>query len=131
MLAVCETLDEARVLVVDDEPDICRVVSDVLESRGAVAVGAADGNEALGRYESCVFDLVWLDVRLPGMDGLRVLKRIQALDPFARVVMMTAFGDCDTYIDAMSSGAVAMVKKPFTARQIIAVSEHALKRDGE
>ena len=103
------------------------MVCDVLESRGAVAVGAADGAEALERYQSYAFDLVWLDLRMSGLDGMRVLKRIHTINPLAHVVIMTAYGDCDTYIDAISSGAVAMVKKPFTAQQIISVSEHALR----
>jgi DNA-binding NtrC family response regulator len=127
MLTTCEALEEARVLVVDDEPDIRQVVADVLEGQGAVAIGAGSGEEALERYESRVFDLVWLDLKMPGMDGLTLLRRIQAIDPFARVVLMTAYGNCDVYINAMASGATAMVNKPFNARQIVSISENALK----
>lgn len=129
MLTVCEGLMDARVLVVDDEADIRRVVADVLESGGAIVECAASGEEGIERCDVRSYDLHWIDLRLPGMDGLAFLKSLRARSPSAKAVLMTAYGDCAVYIDAMALGAAAMVRKPFTARQILSVSEGALKQD--
>lgn len=128
MLTVCEGLEEARVLIVDDEPDIRQVMRDVLQSRGAMTECVACAEEALARVQNGSYDLIWLDLRLPGMDGITVLRHILGIDPFARVVLMSAYGTFDSFVDVMALGAASMVKKPFTTEQILSVSQHAMNR---
>lgn len=128
MLTVCEGLEEARVLIVDDEPDIRQVMQDVLQSRGAVTECAACGEEALARFRDGSYDLVWLDLRLPDTDGITLLRQMLDIDPFARIVLMSAYGTFDAFVDSMALGAASMVKKPFTTEQLLSVSQHAMNR---
>lgn len=120
-------LEETRVLIVDDDSDIRSVVSDLLAAQGAVTVGVPNAEEALVRFEQDGYDLVCVDLRLPGMDGIALMRRLRAIDPFARVLLMTAFGGEDVYVEAMCCGAAAMMKKPFTVDQLLSVAVRALE----
>lgn len=126
MPTVCEGLRNARVLVVDDEPDVRQILKDILEGGGARAACVGSGEEAVDQFKTGNYDLVWLDVRLPGMDGLTALQRLLDIDPLARVVLMTAYGDANVFGDAAFLSAASIVKKPFSQRQVLAISESTL-----
>src|SRR5690242_9283079 len=90
-----------RVLVVDDEEHIRRVMRITLEAAGYVVGDASDGPESLKIFgDGSSWDCVVLDQKMPGMDGLSVLKRIKEIDPSARVVMATAFASIEIAVDA-------------------------------
>src|SRR5438876_4881755 len=105
----------ARILIVDDEAHIRETMQMALEAAAYEVETAADGAEALAKFGSgsdC--DLVLLDQRMPGMEGLDVLRHMRERDPAARVVMVTAYGTIDLAVVAMKSGAVDFLRKPFT-----------------
>ncbi len=117
------------VLVVDDEPTIAEVVARYLERAGYAAVTAADGLEAIRLAEERRPDLVVLDVMLPQLDGLEVLRRLRERDGARTpVILLTAKGEHDDRIAGLRSGADDYVVKPFSPRELVARVEAVLRR---
>lgn len=104
-----------RVLVIDDEEHIRQMMRLTLEAAGYEVGEAKDGPEGLGLYgKGAGWDVVVLDQRMPGMDGLETLRRLKLSDPRARVVMGTAYGSIELAVDAMKLGATDFLRKPMT-----------------
>ena len=100
------------VLVIDDDPLIRKTLSSYLSKKGFEAVAAEDGKEGIRKYEEYIPDLVILDIRLPDVDGLEVLGRIREKNPNASIIIMTAYDDMKTTIEAIKSGAFEYLVKP-------------------
>lgn len=111
-----------RVLVVDDALFMRDALTSILERNGYEVVGhAQDGKEAITKYKSLYPDVVTLDVNMPGMNGVEVLKALKILDPAVKVVMVTANGQDSVVRDAVTLGAKNFIVKPFTERRLIEV----------
>ena len=136
-------MNPVRILIVDDEENIRETMRFALEALGYRVETAADGPSGLAAFgggES--WDLVLLDQRMPGMEGLEALRQIRERDPEARVLMVTAYGTIELAVDAMKTGAVDFLRKPFTPnvlrgavkaalahpRQRLDVIQHSLSR---
>ncbi|MBI2209104.1 MAG: sigma-54-dependent Fis family transcriptional regulator, partial [Deltaproteobacteria bacterium] len=117
------------ILVVDDDPDIREVVKDRLESLGCRVLAAANGKEGLELLEKQSPQLVLLDIEMPDMNGLDVLKQIRAGGNEATVVMITAYGSIERAVQAMKQGAYDFIPKPFEPEQIALTVEKALERE--
>jgi len=117
-----------RILVVDDEDHIRRVLELMLRGQGHEVAAAAGGREALEKFAADHFDLVILDLRMPDLDGLAVLKRLREAEPDQTVVMITAYAAVDTALTAMKQGAFDYIGKPFKEEEILAVVAKALER---
>jgi DNA-binding NtrC family response regulator len=100
------------VLVIDDDPLIRKTLSSYLSKKGYEAVVAEDGEQGIQKYEEIIPDLVILDIRLPDVDGLEVLGRIREKNPNASIIIMTAYDDMKTTIEAIKSGAFEYLVKP-------------------
>ena len=118
-----------RILIVDDERNV-HYSFKKLFSKDYEILSALDGGEALSLVKAEAPDLVIMDVRMPGMDGLYVLREIKACTPDLPVVIMTAYGSMRTAIEAMKQGAYEYVLKPFDIPHMRAIMEKAL-RTGE
>jgi two-component system chemotaxis response regulator CheY len=117
----------ARVLVVDDAAFMRKVLADALKGGGHEIVGeAADGNEALTRYQELRPELTTLDITMPEKDGLATLRELMALDPSARVVICSALGQEAKVIEALRLGARDFVVKPFDAERLLGAVAKAL-----
>ena len=117
------------VLVVDDEPTISEVVSRYLERAGYAARTAADGLEAIRLVEETGPDLVVLDVMLPQVDGIRVLRHLrEAEGGGVPVILLTAKGEQDDKLAGLRSGADDYVVKPFSPRELVARVDAVLRR---
>lgn len=116
-----------RVLVVEDDPSVAEVVGRYLERDGFVVSGASDGREALGRAVAAAPGLVVLDLSLPGLDGLEVLRRLRALAPVP-VVILTARGEESDRVQGLELGADDYVVKPFSPRELVARVRAVLRR---
>jgi DNA-binding NtrC family response regulator len=112
-------------LVVDDEPTARRSLAWLLRDAGYEVMTAADGEEALAALDQARFDLLLTDLRMPGVDGLDLLRRGRILDPDLTVVMMTAHGDVTDAVRAMSEGAFWYVPKPVDLDQLLDVLHRA------
>jgi two-component system nitrogen regulation response regulator GlnG len=116
----------ARILIADDEDSLRWVLEKGLSQAGYDVKGVKDGDSALRAYQAEAFDLVFLDVRMPGMDGLTALGKLRDIRPDAQVVVMTAHGTMDTAIQAMQRGAYDYLAKPFDLDEVVLLAERAL-----
>jgi len=114
-------------MVVDDDLGIQESFRVLLEDRYTV-VGTQDGPTALTLMHACTIDLVLLDLRLPGMDGIEVLTRMKAMKPQMKVVIVTAVMDVRTAVETMKLGALDYLTKPFSEEELLSVCERALSR---
>ncbi len=107
-----------RVLVVDDEAVVRNGIRRALKSRGTETVPAADGEEALSLLDHQHFDLVLLDIRMPDMDGMTVLREIQSRHPGTPVIMITGYPTIDTAVECTKLGAQDYLVKPFRLAEL-------------
>jgi CheY-like chemotaxis protein len=112
-----------RIMVVDDDPDILQVLKDRLDSYGYTVETANDGREALEGLRRQAFDGVILDIRMPEIDGMEVLRQIRESHSVVPVVMITASTIQDRAVEAVGKGAQAYLLKPFNAEQLKQVVE--------
>ncbi len=117
---------KAKILVVDDDPDIRSILQDRLESLGHQVVNAENGRAALSRIGQESPDLILLDLQMPDMDGIRVLKKLQGNCDFP-VIVITAFGTIEKAVEAMKEGAMDFITKPFSADHLDIVIKRAIE----
>jgi two-component system response regulator AtoC len=117
-----------RVLLVDDEENIRRTLSVVLHQEGYEVDAVADGQEALDRLPSEIYEFVITDLRMPGVDGMAVLEEVQRIHPETLVVMMSAYGSTDLAIEAVKRGAVDYIAKPFASDEMALLLRKASER---
>jgi len=115
------------VLVVDDDPGVRYTLREILESEGLAVDEAADGAAALAAYEARPVPLVVTDLRMPGVDGMALLRRLSALPRPPRVVVVTAHGSERQAVEAMKAGAHDYFRKPFEKDELLAVVRRALE----
>ena len=104
---------KGRILVVDDEEGVKDLLCIMLRRCGYETEGALSGEEALEKFRSKPADVVLLDVRLPGLVGIELLRALKETDPQVLVIVMTAFSTWSTAVEAMRLGAYNYIKKPF------------------
>jgi len=117
----------ANILIVDDERPIRRILSMLLQEKRHRVTEVGSGEDALAAFPNVKPDLVLLDLKLPGMDGLETLKRLRAFDPRLDVVMMTAHGTITSAVEAMRRGAFDYIAKPFDNDELMMVVDRALE----
>jgi DNA-binding NtrC family response regulator len=120
---------KAKVLLVDDEELFLTTLAERLEVRGMQVTMATTGVDAVSTVDNQDFDLVVLDLSMPGIDGLETLKRIKAKQPDAEVIMLTGEGSIRTSIEAMKLGAEDFLQKPVNITELVTkISEAKDKR---
>lgn len=118
----------ARILVVDDEKNIRVTLGQCLVEAGHEVDLAVGGEHALQKLDEGSYDLVLLDIKLPDLDGVEVLRRIKHRRPEQAVVMITAYGTIGTAVETMKLGALDYLQKPFTPEEIRSVVAAVLSR---
>ena len=116
-----------RILIIDDKENICRLLGTHLSGEGYLVDTAPDGEHGVALFDDSPHDLVITDVKMPGMDGIEVLRRVKNRNPDTVVLLITAFADMDDAIAAMKMGAFDYLKKPFKLEEIQATVEKALE----
>jgi len=122
-------MESRRVLIVDDEKNIRLTLSQTLESLELESDTAANGEEALALLEQRKFGLILLDLKMPGMDGMEVLRRVREVHPNIRVIIITAYGTIESAVEAMRLGAVDFIQKPFAPAEIRELVIQVLDRE--
>jgi two-component system OmpR family response regulator len=117
-----------RVLVVDDERDFATAIAERLVRRGFGATAVFSAAEALTHLGSSPADVVVLDLKMPGMDGLAALREIRALDPGVQVVVLTGHGTVASGITGMQEGAADFLQKPITIEVLCTAIAAAAER---
>jgi two-component system, NtrC family, response regulator AtoC len=115
------------ILIVDDDDVMQETLSEVLKKRGYEVFSVGSGNGALSVIKKNIIDLILLDMRLPDVDGLEVLKTIKEFDTEILVIMMTAYSDIQTAVSAMKSGAYHYINKPFEIEELQLLIEKGLE----
>ena len=109
---------QAKVLVVDDEPSIADLLYEDLSEAGYDCIKAATGEDALMRLSQNHCDVMLLDLNLPGISGMDVLREVRASHSETAIIVITAAGDAQTAVEAMKSGAVDYITKPFELEMV-------------
>jgi DNA-binding NtrC family response regulator len=117
--------DKASILIVDDNVSLCRTLSLVLGRQGYAVNTAKDGLEALVKVQESPFDMIFMDIKMPLMDGVETYRRIKKIRPEAVVMMMTAYAVEDLVQQALEEGAYGIVYKPLDIGKVVAVIEEA------
>ena len=117
----------ARILVVDDEIPILDVISNLLQCEGHEAVTVSDGREAKVLMATGGFDLMISDIRMTPVNGMDLLRLAHDRCPTMSVIMLTAYGQVDTAVEALQLGAFDYIAKPFRANTLLATVQRALE----
>jgi two-component system, response regulator, stage 0 sporulation protein F len=124
-------ITSATVLVIDDQPGIRRLMAEVLQEDGYNVAIAANGYEALQKVKEITPQLILMDMKMPGMDGLETFRELKKLGKAERVIMMTAYGELELVKEAMSLGAYKYITKPFDINLIKTMVIEALHLDDQ
>ncbi len=111
--------------IIDDEPIIHEVLGDLLTAEGYEVESSLNGEDALEKYSPDTWDLILLDLLMPGMNGIEVLKRIKKIDPQAVIIIITAYASVESAISAMKIGAFDYIQKPFKHDELLLIIERA------
>jgi excisionase family DNA binding protein len=117
----------ANILVIDDEEEICTLFQDALEESGHDVVTLTDPIEAIEMIKSQHYDLVFLDLKMPGMDGAELFGQIRSAKPDLPVTVITGFPDSDLMMKALAHGPLGVIKKPFRGADILAAVDSYLR----
>jgi two-component system, NtrC family, response regulator PilR len=120
--------EPSRIIVVDDEPGIREFLGMALNKSGYMVETVADGNEAINRMENNLYDLAVLDIVVPTINGIDVLRAINEKSPETSVIMITAYASHETALEAMKLGACDYIEKPFKINELKKVIEEALEK---
>ncbi len=111
--------EQIRILVVDDEAPICELLDEFLSLHGYRITTASSGEEAVSRFKEVVPHMVLLDIRMPGMTGIEVLREIKKIHNDVSVIMLSAFGDSATIEEAFHMGADYYMEKPMELERLV------------
>ena len=117
-----------RVLIVDDDPHFLRILHRILSSEKFVVAATSNSCEALGLLRSGNFELVICDLRMPDCDGLNLLQAIRSTGNKTPVIILTAYDDVDTYLEAMNAGATEYLNKPIKSDELVHVVRNCIRR---
>lgn len=121
----------ARILLVDDEQDFVEILSMRLGEAGESVTAAYNGQECLNKLETQKFDVVILDIKMPGMDGIQTLRKIKILYPLVEVILLTGHGTTETAVEGMKLGAYDYLLKPADFKDLTTKLEGARKKKEE
>lgn len=124
-------MDQPNILIVDDEGDFLETLMKRLKKRNIQAQGCASGEAALQFIRQSPFDVVVLDIKMPGgMDGIQTLKEIKKLRPETEVILLTGHASLETGMEGMQSGAYDYLLKPILLENLLEKMAQALERRG-
>ena len=118
----------ASILIVDDESVVCKSCEKILKPKGHEVDSALSGQEALGKIEKKSYDVVITDLKMPGIDGMKLLNIVKEKYEEVDVIMITGYASIDTAVEAMKLGAFDYIPKPFTPEELRSVTVRALER---
>ena len=117
---------QASILIVDDDPSLTRTTSLILAHKGYVVTTARNGAEAIEKTQETAFDLTFIDIKMPGIDGVETLRRVRRLRPAATVVMMTAYAMDDQVQETLQERAHGILYKPFDIADVLEFVKRAI-----
>ena len=118
----------AKILIIDDEKAICNTLKEILSYEKYEVDIANDGAEGIKKAETGNYDLVLSDIKMPKMDGIEVLQKLQEMNPDLPVVMISGHGTIETAVDALKKGAYDYISKPPDLNRLLVTVRNALDR---
>jgi DNA-binding NtrC family response regulator len=122
---------KTRVLIVDDEEEFVQALSERLTIRDYDVTTSLSGEDAIEKLKHYNFDVIILDVAMPGMDGIETLRKIKGLKPLVEVIMLTGHATVSSAVDGMKLGAFDYLMKPCETKELIAKINAAFERKSE
>ncbi len=122
-------MDRGKILAIDDEPNIRRLIQNEFQLEGFEVTTAKDGEEGLTLFDQQTFDIVLLDIKLPRMSGIEVLKKLKRKAPLTEVFMITGYGDIKTAVESLKLGAREYITKPFKLDELITLVKELIPDD--
>lgn len=119
--------DKSSIMVVDDEETIRELLRDALEAKGFKVTTVPTGNEALEEAKKTSYACIFLDIIMPGLNGLETFLALKEIDPKINVVLMTAYSVEELVKEALEKGAITCIYKPFKLKEIFDVLEKIQK----
>jgi DNA-binding NtrC family response regulator len=120
--------DSIQILIVDDQINTCKSLQAILKKSGYRSEYTLSAEEALGRVRGGAFDIVISDIRMPGMDGMRLLEELKKIQPHLVVIMVTGFATIKSAVDAIQKGAYDYLSKPFTPDEVRVIIQRAAEK---
>ena len=120
-LLMVETSLERVVLIVDDDDKVRTLLCDIVTGIGCRAIEATSGEQALERLEQYVFDLIFVDLMLPGLNGMEILKKVKSMDRSPIITVITGHGDTSIAKKAECMGPTFFIRKPFDTNDILSI----------
>ena len=117
-----------RILIIDDDPHFLRVLQRILSGEKFEVSATSNSCEALGLLRSGNFNLIICDLRMPDCDGLNLLQVIRNTGNEIPVIILTAYGEVDTYLEAMNAGATEYLNKPIKSEELVRVVRNCLRK---
>jgi two-component system NtrC family response regulator len=120
--------ENVKIMVVDDEPSVLESFKMILQIKDYDVDTYADGPSAIGKLQKGNYDICFVDYKLPGMDGIEVLKKIKEIDPDIEVIVVTAYASESSKSSAVALGALQYLRKPFLMDEIYELVERGLRK---
>ena len=122
------TSNGKHILIVDDEPLVRRSLSEMLTLSGYTVSAASNGKEALDILKNYTADIIISDIKMPEIDGIKLLKQIKSNYPDTQIIIVTGYGSIDSAVEAMKEGAYDYITKPIVDNEIKIVLERLVKQ---
>ncbi len=119
-------MERANILIIDDEETTCRIFSKILQEEGYTVYTALDGIEGLKIAKENPIDVIFLDIKMPKMDGIKILKMIKKSDAGIVIIILTGYGTIELAKKAMGLGAFDFITKPFDLNFVKSIIKEAL-----
>ncbi len=123
--------EKAKVLVVDDHNGVLESFKEILKIKDYDVAGFQSGKEAIESMKTTKYDFAFVDLKMPEMDGIEVLKKIKEIDPSVEVIIVTAYASEESFANAITLGAMEYLRKPFLMGEVYALAERALRKRRE
>lgn len=120
-----------KILIVDDQPGMCETLSDIFEDYGYCSESAPDGGTAIEMNKKSFFDIILMDIIMPGINGVEALKVIKQINPDAIVILMTAYTAPDLIMEAQKAGVYECLTKPFKPSRLLDIIARLCKEKEE
>lgn len=117
-----------KVLVVDDDRIVLDLISEIVNKNGFFPIEAEDGFKAIKEFETDKIDAAIIDLKMPGIDGIETMRKLRKIDNCLPVIILTAYGDIPTAVEAMKYGAYDFITKPPDLKRLIMVVKEAIEQ---
>jgi len=123
-----DTMEQLKILLVDDEERLLSTTKKLFEKMGIYALTASSGKDALSVLEEQAVDVVFLDIKMPGMDGMETLQRIKKNYPLMEVIILTGHATMETAVECLKLGALDYLIKPVSMKDFLGKAEEAFEK---